>query len=368
MQFSCTQEQFSRGIQNVSRAVSVRPPFPALGGILLRVSAGRLSAAATDLEIGIECDIPAQPLDEGAVVLPGRYLADMARRLPAGEVMFRMEPAANSATISAGAVEFTLHGLPSTEFPLLPRPEQRATARVAASLLVEMIRQTTFAASHNEARPVFAGVLAELEGQELRLVATDVVRLAVRRGIVEAAPPAPLSVVIPARALNEVARLAADTEEVEIVFAENQVVFTMTALTIISRLVEGQFPNYRQVIPQERQARVTIARTALLEACERAALMTRDEDAPLVRLETHQDSLLVSAASREVGKVREKVPAVVEGAGVAAAFNAAYLIDALKVMGAEEVAFDMTSQARPSVVRQVGSDEYMYIVLPVILK
>ncbi len=367
MEFQCQREALVQGIATVERAVSTRDTQPLLTGILVEAQKDRLRLVATDLELGVECFVPANVSAEGAAVLDGRVLAQIARKLDGEQITYRPGEG-GLLELSGGRARFSLHARSAEEYPALPAVEAPELWRIRQAELRRMIRQTIFACATEDARPFLTGVLLEVAGTEVRMVATDIYRLAVRSA--QLAAPASgeaVAAIVPARALQELLRvLAADgDDEVEFVATESQAFFQAGPVKVITRLIDGQFPPYQRALPQDGQRPVRIKRSDLLAAVDRAALLSAKRGMSLVRLEVGQELLSVAAQEAEVGQVHEEVPVSGDGGEAAASFQTYYLMDALRALDNEEVLLDVGDGIKQGCVRPVSDEKYTYVLMPV---
>ncbi|MBO2519001.1 MAG: DNA polymerase III subunit beta [Firmicutes bacterium] len=364
-------ERFSTAVALVERTVSSRDTIPALTGILLEAGEGGGSGVrltASDLEMGVTTQIEADVRAPGRVLLPGRLLSSIVRRLPGGDVRLATD-GSGVVHLTSGASRFQLRALDPSDFPTLPQVEG-GPWQVDARLLREGLERTEFAASPEESRPVLSGVLVEVEGGHFRAVATDSSRLAFYQ--VPLVPPEegaevsaePLHVLVPGRSLGEVRRLLAGLEEpVVLRVSEHHVSFQTSTFLFFSRLIEGVFPDYRRVFPKEQQVRLTVDRLALLEALERIALVSRKGPA-VVRLQVDGELQLESHGA-EAGQASESVPVEeLEGAG-RTAYQVRYLTEVLRVLSTPQVRFAFSEGDHPGTIEPVGEEGYTYVVMPV---
>jgi DNA polymerase-3 subunit beta len=362
------QENLARGLSVVSRAVSSRSTLPVLANVLLKTEDAGLKLTATNLEIGITYWVPGKIESDGATTVPAKLLTDLVNSLPAGDKVDLELTAGESLHIRSGRFETHVKGIDADEFPAIQAAGERPTTRVAQDVLRKALNETTFAAASDEARPILTGVLARFEGNLLTLAAADNYRIAVKTiPILDAVPET--SVVIPARALNELARVLADTSDaVEIVLAggRNQVLFHLEGVDLVSRLIDGQFPNYQQVVPKEHTTRAVLDREELLRAVRPAALIAH-ESANIVKFQVGGDGEagITVSANAEVGDHVGQVEAAVEGDGTTIAFNARYLADVLTNVDAEQFALELNGPLSPGVFKPVGDDSYVHVVMPV---
>jgi len=363
MKIRCAQEDLSRAMAAVIRATSSRTTMPVLANVLLETTGQGLRVLATDLEVGIRVHIPAQVERGGRVTLPARLLGEIVSNLPAAAVELRVEEGSSVAEISCGRASFELVGLPPSDFPRLPDGDVERVCVLTSGLLRSMIRSTLFAASTDDTRPFLTGVYVTGEGEELRFVATDGGRLALRRAPVKVERP--ISAIVPGKTMHELVRLSGGVDgEVEVGLVDNQMVFSAGELRVFSRLVGGQFPNYQQVIPKDFKQRIRVGTERLQGALRRVAVTARDS-ATVVRLEARDGLLRLSSSTPEVGRAWEELEVEASGEPMEVAFNARYLLDALSVVETDEVSVELTGPLSPGVLRPVGSEDYLYVVAPV---
>jgi len=362
------QENLARGLSIVSRAVSSRSTLPVLGNVLIRTEDGGLKLTATNLEIGITYWVPGKIETDGATTVPARLLADIVAGLPPGErVDLELQPG-DTLRIRAGRFETHVKGIDAEEFPAIPTAGERPTTRIAQKTLRQALNETTFAAASDEARPILTGVLCRFEGDQLTLAAADNYRIAVKT-IDTLNPVEEKSLVVPARAYAELARILSDTDDpVDVVLApaKNQVLFHADAIDLVTRLVDGQFPNYQQVLPTTHTTKATLDREELLKAVRLSALIA-SSSANVVKLALPGEggtSVAMSAAA-EIGENEGEVEAEVEGEPTTVAFNARYLTEALQNMVGERLALEFNGPLSPGVLRPVGDEDYVHVIMPV---
>src|SRR3954470_23218407 len=362
------QENLARGLSVVSRAVSSRSTLPVLANVLLRTEDAGLKLTATNLEIGITYWVPGKIDSDGATTVPARLFTDLVGSLPSSEKVDLELQGADTLHIRAGRFATHVKGIDADEFPTIQTAGERPTNRISQKALKKALDETVFAAASDEARPILTGVLARFEGDRLTFAAADNYRIAVRTiDILD--PVEAVSVVIPARALNELARILSDTDDpVELVLAQakNQVLFHLEGVDIVSRLIDGQFPNYQQVLPAAHTTRAEIDREELLRAVRPAALIA-SSSANIVKLQvsTNGEAGLTVTANAEVGDYEGHVEAAVEGDGTTIAFNARYLNDVLANVDAERFAIELNGPLSPGVFKPTDDTEYVHVVMPV---
>ncbi|QEK10884.1 DNA polymerase III subunit beta [Crassaminicella thermophila] len=362
MKIICNQRILSSSINTVQKAVSSKTTLPILKGILLETCGQQLKLVGTDLEIGIENYIDAEIISKGAIVLSARILGDIIRKLPDEDVEIEVDMN-NNATIRCANSEFTLIGQPAVEFPELPTVEESDAYKLPQDLLKNMIKQTIFATAVDETRPILTGVLMELQEESINMVALDGYRLALRQANIKNALNN--KAVIPAKTLNEINRiLEEENTDVEIFFTDKHVLFNMNKTRVISRLLEGEFINYEQIIPKEYKSRVKVNTKSLLGSMERASLLAKEGKNNLVKFSV-RDELMTITSNAEIGKVFESVSIELEGEDVDIGFNSKYFLDALKIIDSDEVYLEFTTSVSPCIVKPTDHSNYTYLILPV---
>lgn len=360
MKFRCDRDALSDALQTVQRGVSSRPGIPALTGVLLEASeAGVLTLTTTDLEVSARLSIDVQVGEAGVALVPARLLGDTVKSLSDAPVEFEADR--SQAQIRCAAYEGALRLLPAEDFPGLQEPSGTRVT-VDAGALAEAVGQVARGASRDEARPVLTGVLVEISREGVVMAATDSYRLAVRDLVASADGEG--RAIVPERALSEAGRAAAVEEkaQVEIIVDESQVAFKVGGLTLTSRLIEGEFPNYRQLLPETQESRLTVSRQQLLDAVRRVGLLARDTTP--VRLEFNALGVKLSSSSPDLGQAVEAVEARYEGEDLTVAFNPQYLIDGLTASVGESIRLDVRDGLKPGVVRG-ETDDFTYLVMPV---
>jgi DNA polymerase-3 subunit beta len=360
------QENLARGLSVVSRAVSNRS-LPVLTNVLLKTEDAGLKLTATNLEIGITYWVPGKIETDGATSVPARLLTDLVNSLPGGEPINLELGDGETLHIRAGRFESNIKGIPADDFPTVQTAGERPITRVAQKVLRQALDETAFAAASDEARPILTGVLARFEGDQLTLAAADNYRIAVKT-LTVLDPVEETSVVIPARALHELARVLADTDDpVSIVLAHsrNQLLFHLEGIDLVTRLIDGQYPNYQSVLPSSHATRAVLDREELLRAVRPAALIAH-ESANIVKLGVglDGDGAITVSANAEVGDHVGRVEAAVEGDGTTIAFNARFLADVLQNVDADQFALELNGPLSPGVFKPIGDDRYVHVVMP----
>lgn len=368
MKLSVMQENLARGLQVVSRAVSTRSTLPVLNNVLLRTEDAGLKLTATNLEIGITYWVPGKIDTGGALTVPARLLTDIVSGLPSNERVDLELEAQETLNITAGRFATRVKGIDAEEFPAIPTAGERPTTRIPQNILRESLDEVTFAAATDEARPILTGVLARFEGDKLTLAAADNYRIAVKTiTVLDAVEET--SVVIPARSLHELSRVLSDTDEpIELMLSHsrNQILFHLEGIDLVSRLIDGQFPNYQQVLPKGFTTKATVDREQLLQAVRLASLIA-SSSANIVKLHVGKDAeigIKVSAAA-DIGDNQSEVEATVEGDGTTIAFNSRYLLDVLNNVDTDQFTIELNGPLSPGVFRPVSDGAYVHVVMPV---
>jgi DNA polymerase-3 subunit beta len=361
LRITCSRDELVQALGVVARAVSTRTTVQILSGILLEAREGELRLAATDMELSLRASLPAQVEGDGAVVLPGKTLADIARLLPADDVSIEHKPTESVVHLTCGSASYTLHTYNPEDFPRLPELDAITTFVVDRESLLETIGRVARAASRDESRPVLTGILVQFAGGRLVMAATDSYRLAVKETPLDGAAPE-LEAIVPGRALQELARIAGSGDEVEVGVQDNQVLFSTGGVWLTTRRIDGQFPNYRQLLPESFEHELTLPRGELLDVVRRASVMIQ-RSTPL-QLRFAEGELTVVARTQEVGESRESMPAPFVGDPLEIGFNADFLRDGLESIDGEDVRVKLISPLRPAVLQGEG-DDFTYLVMPI---
>ena len=372
MKVTVLQENLARGLSIVSRAVSPRSTLPVLANVLIATDEGRLRLSATNLELGITCWIGAKIEEEGSTTVPSRTLADLVGTMPDPQVSLTLNAQTQTLNVRSGSSTNDIKGIDAQEFPPLPVPDFEDAILINVADFKEMIQQVAFAASTDEARPVLMGVLVTVEKDLVTMAAADGFRLSVRKAALSSTVAAPVSAIIPARALNELARIASDGEQmIQMVLPKGrgQVVFRIKDAELVSQLIDGTFPDYQQIIPRSHKSRTLVSTASLLKACRQAEIFAR-EGSNVVRLniktngEMQPGEVEISAHSEETGSNETLVEATVDGIPLLIAFNVKYLREVLEVVKSPNVAIETSAPNAPGVVRPVGDDHFLHVIMP----
>ena len=378
MKLSCLQENLSRGLAIVGRAVATRTTLPVTQNVLLSARQSMLKLSATNLEIAITTWVGGMIEEEGEITVPARLLTEFVNSLPSERIDLEMAPGGGELVLRCARAQAHIHGTDANEFPPIPTVAEGIKARIAPATLRAAIGRVTFAAATEESRPVLTGVEVKLSGARFTLAAADGFRLAVQQGPLLQPVTTETRVVIPAKTLNELNRLLGDeTEPVEITMtpARGQVLFKLDRVEMVSQLLQGAFPNYEQLIPQKYQTRALFDLPTLLRATRTAAIFARD-GSNIVRLQMvpggegeAKPKAIISARSEEVGEHRDEVDAeAIEGTESKIAFNARYLMEVLGVLDHGVLALETTTASSPGVFRPTNSDDYIHVVMPMFVQ
>jgi len=374
MKLSCLQENLNKGLNIVGRAVATRTTLPITQNILIATDQSRLKLAATNLEMAISCWIGAKVEEEGVITIPARILTEFVSSLPIDNVDLALSK--NTLQIKSGRFEARVNGLDANDFPPIPQVSDGIATKVEAEALRNGIAQVTFAAAAEESRPVLTGVHADFNEDKLTLAAADGFRLAVHKTSVLSKVDKQTAVIIPAKALNELGRFLADQEEpVEITVNQQktQVLFRLKNIEVVSQIIQGAFPNYSQLIPQSYNTRAVIDVAEFLRAVRMSSIFARDGSG-IVRLivtpgaEATPGKISVSARAEEIGENVGEIDALIDGEKSQIAFNVKYLSEALSAIHQKQVALETTTSSSPGVIRPVGVDNYVHVVMPMFVQ
>ncbi|MEI7848153.1 MAG: DNA polymerase III subunit beta [Chloroflexota bacterium] len=373
MKVTVLQENLSRGLNTVSRAVSSRSTLPVLSNILIATDDGRLRLSATNLELGITCWIGAKIEEEGSTTVPSRTLIDLVSTMPDPQVSLTLDTRTQTLTLRSGSSTNDIKGIDAQEFPPLPVPDFDNAIQLNISDFKEMIQQVAFASSTDEARPVLMGVLLNVDKDTVTMAAADGFRLSVRKSNLSSPIAQPINAIIPARALQELARITPEGEQsLQMVMPKGrgQVIFRVKDVELISQLIDGTFPDYQQIIPRSYKSRTLAPTAALLKACKQAEIFAR-EGTNVVRLniktnggDLQPSEVEISANSEETGSNETIVEATVDGIPLLIAFNVKFLREVLEVIKSPNVAIETSASNAPGVVRPVGDDNFLHVIMP----
>ena len=372
MKASCLQENLAKGLSIVGRAVSPRSTLPVLGNVLLATDGGRLKLSATNLEVGISCWIGAKVEEDGATTVPARTFTDLISASPPGQVDMELLVSTQTLNMRAGRSEANIKGIDAQEFPIVSEPENEEGIPIEPDVLRKAIEQVAFAAATDESRPILTGVLAQFQDDQLTLAAADGFRLSVRSIPLPEAISDPFSIIVPAQALSELRRISGEQNDpiiITVTPSRNQVIFQLTDIILVSQLIDGNFPDYKQIIPSDRATHTVLDTASFLKACRMAQIFARDA-AHITRIhiqpgpELKAGHVRVSATSAETGDDMSEIDAAIEGDEIEIAFNVKYLIDVLSVTDAPQVTLDTSNSSSPGVIRPVDEDGFTHVIMP----
>ena len=359
---ACSRDELTRALGIVSRGVSTRTSVQILAGILIEADdGGKLQLAATDMELSLRTSLEAKVESGGSVVVPGRLLLDLARLLPEAEVTLEHKLEEAVVEVRCGSATYRLHTYNAEDFPRLPETEGIDLHEIDRETLLKTVARVSRSASRDESRPVLTGVLVRFEPGKLVMAATDSYRLSVKETEAEAVG-LELEAIVPARALTELARVAAEAEKLTLGVHENQVVFGTGDAWLTTRRIDGQFPNYKQLVPEAFEYEVPVGRDELLDVVRRVSVMAQ-RNSPL-RLRFGDGELAVSAQTQDVGEAREALPVAFSGEPLEIGFNAEFLRDGVESIAGEQVRLKLISPLRPAVL-EGESDDFLYLIMPI---
>lgn len=360
MKFTVTREALTEGLQRVQAVVNPRTTLPILSNVLLKTEGQQLWLTTTDLEVSVRTSIDAKVEEEGASTQPARKLFSIVRELPNQEVVIEIDEG-NAASLRCGASFFKLVGLSSEDFPPLPEFAEGHTYTLDQKNFREMLQKTCYAASTDETRYVLNGVLLSFKEQKLTIVATDGRRLALIEQETEFAVEGEADMILPSKTVNELIKTLGDEGEVAIRATDTQASFEFDGMLVVSKLIEGTYPNFRQVIPASCEERVAIERESMFTAVRRVALMTVDQTNS-IKLTFSKNQLEVAAVTPEVGEARETLPIKYGGQDVSIAFNPEFLMSPLRTLGTDEVFVELSDELSPAVFK--ASEPFLYVLMP----
>ena len=373
MKVSCLQENLAKGLNIVSRAVAARTAtLPVLTHVLLATDGGRLKIAATNLELGINCWIGAKVEDEGSITVPARPFTELISLLPSDRVDLDLNIRTQTLRVQCGRTDNNIKGIDAQEFPIIPTFEPASAAFIDANLLKTMIGKVVFAAATDESRPMLTGVLTKFDGDKIVMVAADGFRLSVCTGTLKEPVGEPQTILIPSKAVAEVARVVGEQEEpvaISVTPSRGQVLFHMQNVDLVAQLIDQRFPDYEPIIPKKTETRTVVSTAEMLKACRQASIFARESsDTMRLHITPSNDGgpgkVTISARADETGDNESQLEAISTGSEVEIAFNVKFLIDVLSVIDAPQVALETTVPKAPGVLTPVGDDTFLHVVMP----
>ncbi|HUA03144.1 MAG TPA: DNA polymerase III subunit beta [Solirubrobacteraceae bacterium] len=365
MKISCDREALLRQLQTVSRVASTRSAIQALSGVQLAAKSDGCELQATDMDVGLRVPLEAEVVREGIVVLPARLLLDVVRLLPAETVSLELRGSQQDVELVSGNATFHIRTLRAEDFPPFPEPDPDSAVTLPVEAFVSTALKVASSASRDETRPVLTGILVSASDRELRMVATDSYRLSVKETTLENALPSGFEVNVPARALQELARVAghAEDEQLRISVRQNQVLFELDGIVLSSRLIDGQFPNYRQLLPETFEHELRVSGTELTEVVRRISLLAQ-KNAPL-RLAFAPGELTISAQTPDIGEAQESLPVPFQGEPLEIGFNPEFLRAGLEAIEDGDVLVKLISPLRPGLIESGDESRFRYLIMPI---
>lgn len=360
IKFKVAKEKILDGIQRVQNVVSTRTTLPILSNMLVQAEKNSLSLTTTDLDVGVRCSVEAEVSKSGATTLPARKLFSIVKEAPSADIEVEVDDR-NTASIRSGSSFYKIMGLPEEEFPRFPESAGEKALKIEQSMLRDMLKQTAYAVSNDETRYVLNGVYMAIKADKLTVVATDGRRLAVVEQEIEVPKGSETELILPTKAVTELQRLLADKGEAKLSIGENQIIIHLDGTTLASKLIEGTYPNFRQVIPTETKERVTLEREQLLAALHRASILA-SEKSQSVKLNFSKNTLTITAVTPEVGEAKETLSINYKGKEITIAFNPQYLMDPLRNLDADEVFLELTDELSPGVLKV--NAPFLYVLMP----
>jgi DNA polymerase-3 subunit beta len=360
MKFSATKEKLLEGLQQVQNVVSTRTTLPILSNVLLQAKGGEVLLTTTDLDVGVRGAFEASVEKDGATTLPARRLFTIIRELPSSEVSIEVD-GKNAASIRSGQSFFKILGLPEEEFPPLPKFDSAKVVTIRQKDLRDGLKKTSYAISTDETRYVLNGLLFSFKENKLTLVATDGRRLAMVDIELEFPKSHEADIIVPTKAVTELGRLLTEDGEVKVSVGSGQIAFDLNNTLLVSKLIEGNYPNYKQVIPTETKERVTLERETFLNSLRRVSLLASDKSNS-IKLNFSKNNIDITANTPEVGEAKESLPVAYKGRDFSIAFNPEFLMAPLRALGEDEVFLDLIDEMSPGVLKI--STPFLYVLMP----
>ena len=360
IKFRATKENILDGLQRVQNVVSTRTTLPILSNVLVQAGNNGLSLTTTDLDMAVRCTVEAEVSKAGATTLPARKLFMILKEVPAADIEIEVDDR-NAASIRSGSSFYKIMGLPEEEFPKFPGGDGGKALKLEQSLLRDMFKKTAYAVSSDETRYVLNGVYMSFKGNKLTVVATDGRRLALIERDVDVPKGGEAELILPTKAVGELQRLLGDKGDAKLSVGENQIIISLDGTTLVTKLIEGTYPNFRQVIPAEAKERVQLERELFLAALHRASILA-SEKSQSVKLSFGKNNLTITATTPEVGEAKETMAINYKGKEITIAFNPQYVMDPLRNLDADEVFLELTDELSPGVLKV--SEPFLYVLMP----
>lgn len=363
MKLSVARSELLDALSVVGKGMSARSTLPILSGILISAENGEIRLQATDLEISVRRTCPALVEQDGQTVIPGKLLTEIVRSLPEAAVTIETEN--EIAHVRCQQAAFTVRTLQAGDFPKFPEVSVEKKISLPASVLTTAVKRVARSVSRDETRATLTGVLVVVDGPSLKMVATDSYRLALSEVVLEQAPAENLEAVVPGKALEEVSRLVGEGQDVEVGLSENQIVFSFGDTTFVTRRIEGNFPNYKQIIPKDSATGIEVSGEELMASVKRISLMALHNSPVKISVNVADQTLSLSANTQDVGDASEDLMVKAEGEDVGIAFNHSFLIDGLNSAGSETVRLEIKDQDKPGLIKSVSEEGFLYVLMPV---
>lgn len=360
MKICSSKQDLLKGIQTAQSAISAKATLPILSNILIETKSGGLQLTATDLDIGISCFTPAKILEKGSITVPSKKIGEIVRELPEDDIIIEVKKN-DTVVLTCGECMFRLIGLTADQFPKLPKLQDKQSLVLEQSTLKDMLVKTSFAMSFDETRYVLSGTLFIIDNNSITAVATDGRRLALVKKDLNQKIGFEKRIIIPHKTISELNKILSGGQDVKLIFGENQVLFQLQDVMIISRLIEGEFPKYQEVIPKQIKERMIINREGFLSGVKRASLLTSPESQS-IKIDIFKDKMVISKVAPNIGEAKDEINIEYKGKEISTGFNPHYLIDVLRNIDQEEVVMELTGAETPGVIRT--PDNYIYVVLP----
>jgi len=364
MKITMLQSNIAKVLGQTARIVGTRTTLPVLSNILIQATKGKIRFSATDLEVGIQTTAIGKIDEEGEITLPARMLSDFI--LNNKDESIEISTEATIAKIKSAHYEATIHGIAAEEFPTIPKPPKSYFAQIKISTFLESLKKVNIAPANDETRPVLAGIYLQFDGQTLTMAATDSYRLAERKITLDA-PAEDKKIIVPSRTMNEVLRILGGSDvanDISIAISDNQISFKIGDAHIVSRIIEGTFPNYSQIIPSSSKIKTKVKLTELVSAVKMSFLFAKDSANNNIRLAVKADELQILSAASQSGSAKSNIEAKTEGGELEISFNARYFLDVLNVLGEENVLLEFNDATTAGIVRPEKDDAYLYIIMP----
>ncbi len=363
MKFTISKSELLEALQIVSKGISARSTLPILSGFYIQAINGKLLFQSTDLEISIKHEVEAFIEEEGEVIVPGKYFFEIVKNLNDAAVSCWLED--NQVKLSCLDSLFSLNTLNVLDFPSFPNIQTSSTIKISLDILLSMVKKVSKAASKDETRAVLTGIFFMVEDEIIRMVATDSYRLAIVEKKISAQTSENFKLIIPGSIFDEVVKLAAKNDTISIGYTDNQIIFMFGSSIIVTRKIEGNYPNYQQIIPKDKTVSITVNVKALISSIKRASIMVQDHSPLTFFIDSDANLLIISSHAQEIGGAEEKISIECEGETLEIGFNSQYIIDGLQVIESEEVVFEAQSSLKPGVFKTVGDEKFFYLTMPV---